>query len=328
MMNIYSNNVHPRKESDFIMDSRNLAGIAVPLITPLHNDETIDYASLKKLINYVIGGGVHALFPLGTTGEFARLDREDRNKILEFTIAETQKRVLILAGISDTGLQRVLENLKVAEKAGADAVVVSPPYYYPIRSDDEIINFYSDVASKSSLPVILYNIPVTCGSNISLTALEQIVSKNPNVIAIKDSSGNLNYLLDIIKKYHHQQKSEFRIFVGDEALALQGLKAGAHGIVPSLGNVFPRIFVALYQAVQSGQFSKAEGIAAQINEMNKMNLYSNSWMSAIIWRKVALSQLSICSEQATQPYIPVPDDVRKDIGELIKKYTEAYGTND
>ncbi len=307
------------------MDSMKLAGVTVPLVTPLNNDETVDYPSLRKLINYIINGNVHALFPMGTTGEFARLDPKDRYKIVEVTLSETQNRVPVLVGISDTGLNRVLENLKVAEKLGANAVAVSPPYYYPIYSDDEIIAFYSAVASRSSLPVILYNIPVTCGSNISLSALDTIVSQNPNVIGIKDSSGNLDYLLEIIKKYRNQP--EFRIFVGDEALSLQGLTAGAHGLVPSLANVFPKIFVSLYQAVQKEDLQKAGKIADQINEMNQINLYSNSWMSAIAWRKAALSQLSICNERATEPYIPVPEPTRKDISRLIEAYFQSYGAN-
>ncbi len=306
-----------------MMNPQELAGIVVPLITPLHNDETVDFPALRKLINYVIEGGVHALFPMGTTGEFARLDPKDRSKIIEVTVNETRKRVPVLVGISDTGLHRVLENLKTTEEIGGDAVVVSPPYYYPTHSDDEIVAFYSEVASHSSLPVILYNIPITCGSGISLSALDKIFTGNKNIIGIKDSSGNLNYLLEIIQKYGNNP--DFRIFVGDEALSLQGLTAGAHGIVPSLANVFPRIFVSLFKAFQNGDLQFAEELAGQIDEINKINLYSNSWMSAIVWRKVALSQLDICGEKVTEPYIPVSNAVRKDISRLIQTYSEHYG---
>jgi dihydrodipicolinate synthase/N-acetylneuraminate lyase len=307
------------------MDVKNLEGIVVPMVTPLNTDETVDYPALKKLVNYIIGGGVHALFPMGTTGEFARLSLEDRFKVLEVTVRETQNRIPVIAGISDTGLNHVLKNLTIAEQVGADAVAVTPPYYYPTYSDAEIIAFYSAVATHSSLPVILYNIPVTCGSNISLAALDQIFSKNPNVIGLKDSSGNLDYILEVINKFHHNPA--IRIFIGDEALGLQGLSAGAHGLVPSLANAFPRIFVALYQAIKAGDTQKAETITAQINQMNQMNSYSKSWMSAITWRKVALAQMGICSESMTQPYIPVTDSVRKDISKLVQLYSKKYKIN-
>jgi dihydrodipicolinate synthase/N-acetylneuraminate lyase len=304
------------------MDVKQLAGIVVPMVTPLNNDETVDYPALKRLTAYIIAGGVDALFPMGTTGEFARLNPEERCKVLEVTVSETQNRVPVVAGISDTGLNHVLKNLEIAEKVGADAVAVTPPYYYPTYSDEEIVAFYSEVAAQSSLPVILYNIPVTCGSNISLTALDQIISRNTNVIGIKDSSGNLHYLLDVISKYRHNPA--IRIFVGDESLGLQGLSAGAHGLVPSLANAFPRIFVALYQAIQAGETQKAETIAAQINEMNQLNSYSKSWLSAITWRKAALAQMGICSEMMTQPYIPVDEAGKRKIAKMVTIYQENY----
>ncbi|TCL64254.1 4-hydroxy-tetrahydrodipicolinate synthase [Hydrogenispora ethanolica] len=306
------------------MDSQELHGVIVPLVTPLHNDETVDVPALRRVINYIIKGGVHGIFPLGTSGEFARLSDAERRTIMEVTIAETQQRVPVLVGISDTGLHRVIENLKIAESLGADAVVVSPPYYYPVHDDAEIVAFYSEVAERSSLPILLYNIPVTCGTNISLAALEQILSgSGSKIVGIKDSSGNRDYLQQIISRYH--DNPAFRIFVGDESIGYEGLAAGAHGIVPSLGNVFPRLFVALYEAIRDGELSKARSIADQINAMNKMNLYSNSWMSAIVWRKAALSQLSLCGEKVTEPYIPITDAVRRDIAQMVAIYSENYG---
>ena len=306
------------------MNSQELHGVIVPLITPLHNDETVDVPALRRVINYIIKGGVHGIFPLGTSGEFARLNDAERRKIMEVTIAETRKRVPVLVGISDTGLHRVIENLKIAESLGADAVVVSPPYYYPVQDDGEIVAFYSEIAERSSLPILLYNIPVTCGTNISLAALEQILSGGGSqFVGIKDSSGDLDYLQQIISR--HGDNPAFRIFVGDESVGYEGLVAGAHGIVPSLGNVFPRIFVALYEAIRQGELSKARNIADQINAMNKINLYSNSWMSAIVWRKAALSQLALCGEKVTEPYIPITDAVRRDIAQMVAIYSKNYG---
>jgi 4-hydroxy-tetrahydrodipicolinate synthase len=104
------------------MDVRKLEGIVVPMVTPLNDDETVDYLSLKKLINYIIDGGVHALFPMGTTGEFARLNWKDRYKVIEVTVAETRRRIPVVAGISDTGLNHVLENLKAVSKSGSKSI--------------------------------------------------------------------------------------------------------------------------------------------------------------------------------------------------------------
>ena len=204
-----------------------------------------------------------------------------------------------------------------------DAVAVTPPYYYPAYSDDEIIAFYTEVAAHSALPLILYNIPVTCGSKISITALQQILARCQNVIGIKDSSGDIDYLLQIIDLY--RRRPEVRIFVGDEALGLEGLTAGAHGVVASLANVFPRIFVALYEAVKTGDFSKAARINAHIKEMNRLNRFSGSWMSAITWRKAALAQMGICREMMTRPYIPVDDSSKQTIAELLEMYQNNYG---
>jgi dihydrodipicolinate synthase/N-acetylneuraminate lyase len=304
------------------LDIQRLEGIIVPMVTPLNDDETVDYSSLKKLINYIIDGGVQALFTMGTTGEFARLTWRDRCRIIEMTVAETQKRVPVIAGISDSGLLQVLKNLKFAESSGVDAVAVTPPYYYPTYSDDEIIAFYTEIAAHSALPLILYNIPVTCGSMISITALQQIFSRCQNVIGIKDSSGDIRYLTEIINLYRN--RPAIRIFLGDESLGLEGLSAGAHGLVASLANVFPRIFVALYEAVQAGELPKAALLNTQIKEMNQLNCYSRSWLSAITWRKAALAQMGICREVMTRPYIPVDDSIKQTIAKLVALYQKNY----
>ena len=139
-------------------------GIIVPLLTPVNEDESINNDALERLINYVIEGGVDAIFVMGSSGEFARFDTDFRFQTIRAAVEIVNGRVPVYAGVSDCGTRRVLRHVENAEKAKADAVVVTLPYYFPIRNDDEAYQHFSLVAANTGLPVVLYNIPSTCGA--------------------------------------------------------------------------------------------------------------------------------------------------------------------
>ncbi len=298
-------------------------GIIPPLVTPLNADESIAYDQLEKVINHVVAGGVDAVFVAGTTGEFTRFTHEVRDRLIGETVRRTAGRVPVFAGVGDAGLNLVKRNMAAAERAGVDSLVVTLPFYFPTRTDEEALSFFSAVARSTRLPVMLYNIPATCGAGISLDVVERLLDFD-NVIGIKDSSGDLPRLLESIRRFK-QKRPDFAVVIGAEELSYEGLRNGADGLVPSMANPFPRLFAELFRAALDRDYARLGQLCRQVDEMNRENSFSDAWLTAVVWRKKAMSHLGVCNEYCTAPYIPV--DARADtvVRRCVEEYRRMFG---
>ena len=297
-------------------------GVITPLLTPINKDESVNYEQMRRLIDYVIDGGVNAVFAMGSTGEFARFDVQTRGEILKESVKAVAGRVPVYVGVADTGLSSVLRNVSQAEKAGANVLVVTLPYYFPIYNDDEAYSFFSSVAASTKLPIMLYDIPSTCGASISLDVMDRLFHID-NIIGIKDSSGNLEKLKEILKRYKNRG-TDFAVTVGDERLCYDGFLSGADGIVPSLSNPYPKLLADIYRLAKAGDEPRLRELCDVMNQMNRLNGYCNAWMSPNVWRKKALSNMGICNEYCTQPYVAIDSQVNLKVLETTKLYHEMY----
>jgi 4-hydroxy-tetrahydrodipicolinate synthase len=282
-------------------------GVVVPAATPLTEDEQVDETAMAKLVSHMIEGGVHGLFLLGTTGEFARLDDVQKRKAGEAAVEAIGGRVPVYIGVSDAGARKVKQNIRMAEQLKADVIVCTLPYYIPVRHPREQLHFFETVLGETDLPVMLYNIPATVNAEISLEVVEK-ASRKPNMIGIKDSSGNLGYLKKLVEM---RPKPEYKVLVGDESLSAKGLLSGGDGLVPSLANVFPKLFVDLYKRCAAGDEEGAMRLQSRIDEINQWNKCSDSWLGALIFRKKALSMMGIGSERLAEPYLRPDSEMAK-----------------
>jgi 4-hydroxy-tetrahydrodipicolinate synthase len=296
--------------------NKKIKGIIVPLLTPILKDESLNEHQLEKLVNYVIDGGVDAIFANGTTGEFARFSAGTRGKIVEKIVRSANGRVPVYAGVSDCGTANVKENIRRAEAAGADAVVATLPYYFPNTSEYEMYCFFETIAKATQLPVILYNIPVEVGGKIPVLLIEKL-QEIDNIIGVKDSGGDKRYLDALVKQF---SSPDFSILVGDEALNYYGLSNGADGLVPSLANPFPKLLAAAYKHAKEKNWEQSKYYCDIVDDMNRLNKFSDSWMSPNIWRKVALDKMGIISSYFTEPYCPVDEETEKEIEKEINRY--------
>lgn len=167
--------------------SNKIEGIAVPILTPINEVEEINHEQLAALTDYVSEGGVNAIFVNGTTGEFARFSQKSRQELVSTVAKAAKGRVAVLAGVSECGTRLVIENIKRAEEAGADAIVTTMPYYFPTTSIREQIEFTEDVTASTKLPVLLYNIPPVTGYSLNEELLDHVCDID-NLYGIKDSS--------------------------------------------------------------------------------------------------------------------------------------------
>ena len=228
-----------------------LSGAIPPMITPKTNKRSeVDSGTLSSFTEFLVEGGIHALFPCGSIGEFSSLGRIQRTAVVE-TVVENADGTPVLTGCGGTSVPAVMESIADAEAAGADAAVIVTPYY--LNADgDGLAAFYESVANKASIPILLYDIPSLTDNKLTVETVARLAA-HPDIIGIKDSTG------DII---HHQRLIEatpdsFNVFQGMAEFAVPALDIGADGFVAGPANVYPNAAATAYDAYRSGDRSGA-----------------------------------------------------------------------
>ncbi len=301
-----------------------LSGIVPPLVTPLINSRELDLAGLEKLINHVINGGVHGVFILGTTGELSRLSSSLKTEVIKNTCKFVSKRVPVLVGITDTSMHDSLKLEKIAKEFGADAAVLAPPFYYHVEQN-ELLDYFSEVAASISLPLYLYNMPARTNIFIEIETVRK-ASKIPGVIGIKDSSGDLNYIEELIAMFKDQ--SDFSVFVGPEEIMAHCVLLGADGGVNGGANFFPELFVQLYEAARNKDLKVVEELQAIVNQIsNTLYKVGKGNPNFIKIVKEILSQKGICQENMAKPYIPFSSEEKLQISEYLEKIKIPFTIN-
>ena len=233
-----------------------LRGVVPPLCTPLTPSGALDTRSLRALVHHLLAAGVHGLFVAGSTGEAAVLDDEVRHAAIRTTVEAADGRVPVLAGVLDTGTARVLDHARAAADAGADALVATAPFYYGTHPR-ETADHFRRIRARVDLPLYAYQIPVNVHTTLdrhTLTALAQ----DGTLAGLKDSSGDLGELRRLLVELRNAGLlTSFTVLTGSELAVDAALLAGAHGVVPGLGNVDPAGYVRLYQAAREGRWREA-----------------------------------------------------------------------
>ena len=211
-------------------------GAVVPLVTPFSTGGALDETALMRLVEAQIVGGVEGVFLLGTTGEGAHVPHELRRRLIEVTAKCAAKRILIFAGLGDVRLADVVEANGFFH-AGADAVVVHPPISEKV-APEKLQEWFRSLLDRIEGPVLLYNMPITTGVSIPLDAVESLLS-HPRFVGLKDSENNPTRHEEMLRRFGG--KRDFSVFIGVGALMEKGLKLGADGIVPSVGNLIPDV---------------------------------------------------------------------------------------
>jgi dihydrodipicolinate synthase/N-acetylneuraminate lyase len=293
-----------------------LKGIIPPMITPLHDNKTLDIDGLERLVEHILNGGVHGLFILGTSGESPSLSYKLRYEIIERVCRQVNKRVPVLVGITDTSFE---ESLSTADKAayhGADALVLAPPYYFT-SAQPELLEYFSHLAKRLPLPMFLYNMPVYTKVMIE-QATVNAAAEIPGIIGMKDSSSDLVYLSSV--KYALRNKPEFTLLVGPEEIMPHFVLMGGHGGVNGGANLFPKIYVELYNAAIARNFDKILSLHEKVMEIStsiyKVGKYGSSLIKGI---KCCLSLMGICDDFMAEPFHRFKIEERKIIRENLLK---------
>jgi 4-hydroxy-tetrahydrodipicolinate synthase len=286
-----------------------LAGIIPPIATPLDEDEKVDENALRSLVRYLLRSGVHGIFVLGSTGEFAHLSDDEKKRAIEIVLSEVDGKVPVLVGVTETGTKRSIFWAKEAQMLGANGVVAAPPFYYPL-SEAEIENHYRALSSECELPILLYHIPSTTKVRFSLTLIERL-AEVPNIVGIKDSTGDLPFVFTLIDR---MRERNFLVFQGHDTLLAPTLLYGAHGGINALANLTPSWFVSLYEAAKRGEAILAISWQRKINELTHF-LEAMTFLPAL---KMALHLKGLIRPFVSAPFVPFPENRKEELLSALK----------
>lgn len=240
-------------------------GIFTPLVTPVDEDEAPDLESLRRLVDFQLEKGIHGLWVMGTTGEFASFDEGERSAAAEAVVERARGRVPVIVNVSDAATRLVVRHVRRAQEAGADAVAVTPPYYYP-HSQGELLRHFRAVADSSELPVFIYNIPQTVRVKVALQTAITLATEG-TVTGIKDSQNDLEWFRQLVLALKERGIGGFTAFAGTRQLIDAAMLAGASGAVPSIANSHPDLCVKVFEAADAGDFAGASRLEDQVVEI-------------------------------------------------------------
>jgi dihydrodipicolinate synthase/N-acetylneuraminate lyase len=280
---------------------RPLKGIIPPMVTPLQDRDSLDVEGLERLIEHILGGGVHGLFLLGTTGEAPSLSHRLQQELVERSCRLVAGRVPVLVGITDTSIVEALTLARFAAETGAQALVLSAPYFYA-TAPTELRGYVRRIATELPLPVVLYNVPGRPDPTFDLETLRQ-AQQLPNILGLKDSSANMLYFHQVRRLL--AERPEWTLLVGPEELLAEAVLLGGRGGVSGGANVNPRLYVDLFEAAERGEIERVNQLHRRVIEIScrlyHSGVYSgpSSFLNAL---KTSLSFLGICSDFVAEPF--------------------------
>ena len=244
------------------MSRFDLRGMGVALVTPFKKDKSIDFDALAKLLDYQIKSGADYLVALGTTAETATLSSKEKDELKRFIAERVAGRVPLVIGCGGNNTAAVIEELKTLNTDDFGAVLSVVPYYNK-PSQEGIYQHYSAIAKSSTLPIILYNVPGRTGVNMSAETTLRLAAEHPNIIGVKEASGTISQMDEIIKKKH----PDFLVISGDDGITFPLITLGAAGVISVIGNAFPKEFSKMVRLALNGDYDAARNIHHKFTDL-------------------------------------------------------------
>lgn len=255
-------------------DPLSIHGIVPPTVTAFADDESVDYETTGAHAEFVVDGGAHGVFPLGTNGEFPLLTPEERDGVVETVVDAVGDRVPVIAGVGAASTEETVARARHAESVGADGLVVITPYYYPLNHEATVTH-YERVAEATTLPIYVYHIPSRTGNHMAIDTLEALAGID-SIAGIKDSSKDVPWLVQAM-----EATPELTFLGGSDSLIFAGLELGCSGAVSAVANVFPELVVDLYESYESGDEARAHERQSLVLRIREAFKSSGGYMSGV-----------------------------------------------
>ena len=290
-------------------------GIVPPLVTPLADRDKIDHVGTQRLLEHVIKGGVHGVFILGNTGEAPSLSYRLRREFIKLVSETVAQRVPVFVGVTDTSLVESLKLAEVAKESGADAVVLSTPYYFP-AGQTELIQYIADIVEEVPLPMMLYNMPSLTKVWFEIDTLRSL-AQHQKIIGVKDSSGDMKYFQQMLSL--KEVRPDWSMFIGPEHLTAEAIAMGGDGGVNGGANIYPQLFVDLYHAAMAENPQQVEVLSQRVNRLQQIysvGKYASRFIKAT---KCALSINGVCSDHMAEPFNHFMPPQRAEVRDILSR---------
>lgn len=287
------------------------SGIIIPVVTPVDENGKLLEAEYKKLLQYFIDNGIKGVFPFGTSGEFYAFDNGFYKNILEVTVEFAKGKMDIYAGANHITPQGAIELAKIAESCKVDALSVLTPMFVS-QTQNELEIYYRKIADATSLPIVIYNNKPKTNVTVEPATIQKL-AKIPNIIAVKDSTGDMTNSEEYIRLT--RDNPDFDVLMGRDTLILAALHYGAAGAITSCGNVAPRIAVDIYENFKAGKF--AEALEAQF-KLSALRVASNMGTFPVVIKE-ALNMIGFNVGKCMEPIQPLNEDQRTKLKNVLKE---------
>jgi 4-hydroxy-tetrahydrodipicolinate synthase len=288
-------------------------GTGVAIVTPFKKSGAIDFDAFENIINHIIEGGVDFIVVLGTTGESPTISRPEKKALIEFSVGVINKRVPLVVGIGGNSTSDVVLAIHGTPFKGVDAILSVCPYYSKPQQEG-IYQHFKTIAGSSPVPVILYTVPGRTGSNISASTTLRLAKDCPNIVGIKEASGNFDQIFQVLKN----RPKDFLVLSGDDAITLPLIFAGADGVISVTANAYPRDFSDMVRHCMAGEVKEARELHYKLIDFSNA-LFADGSPSGI---KAALEIKKLCHNYLRLPLVPVNQDaynqIHQRIGQLEK----------
>lgn len=288
-------------------------GIFPPLVTPLRDCDALDVAGLERLVEHVLTGGVQGLFVLGTTGEAPSLSYRLRRELVERVCRQVQGRLPVLVGITDTAFVESVNLAQHAAEAGARALVLAPPYYFP-AGPLELLEYVQHLTAQLPLPLFLYNMPQMTKVVFEPQTIRALLDV-PGIIGVKDSSGDLAYFDQLLALA--RERPDWTVLIGPEHLLADAVRRGGHGGVNGGANLHPRLFVELYHAALGRDTARVAELQDQVLQLGRIYRVGRHASAIIKGLKCALSLLGLCDDFMAEPFQRFREPERAQVQQLL-----------
>lgn len=249
---------------------------AIPaIITPFKKNGSLDLPTLKKFVEFQIEGGIDAIVPCGSTGEAATMNEEEYKAVIETVVKQVNGRIPVIAGAGSNDTAKAINFSKIAKKAGADALLHVTPFYNKPTPNGLVAHFKA-IADAVDLPIVIYNVPGRTGSNVAPTVIIRIAREVPQVKAVKEASGSIIQMMEIIKLAATEGPKDFAVLSGDDAFTLPLIAAGGHGCISVVCNEIPKQFSDMVHSALSGEWDKAKTLHYQIWDLMNINFIESN----------------------------------------------------
>ncbi len=298
------------------MKNKNIfKGTGIALVTPFNEDKSVDFESLKRIVNHVIDNGADFLVALGTTSEAPTLTAEEKKQVVDTILRTNNGRLPVLLGMGGNNTQAVLDAIKAQDFTGIQGILSVVPYYNKPNQRGMKAHFEA-IADVSPVPVILYNVPGRVGVNLQAATCVEL-AKHPNIVAVKEASGNLQQIMEILR----DKPADFDVLSGDDGITQPLMALGAQGVISVAANAYTKPFCRMMQAMKEGRTDEALTLHYAMMRMNQL-IFADGNPAGI---KCLMSHIGLCKNILRLPLVPVNEKVEEEINaELGMRNAELF----